>query len=244
MADAFIVRRGGGGGTKLFAAIGVTYPQGSKCECTNGTKTLKAKSTDGQWVFAVPSEGEWMVRCYDGDDFASSANKKESEKIVITAEGQFASVELTYQLVLFANGTVNSATGGFDGKGTYGDYGGANYNLSGTNLSLSVNSGYGSSAVYISTKNAIDVTKFNAICFDVKSLTKQGDGRFSVGLAESFLNNNYSVSASPSEAGVVRIDVSELQGLFYPAIYGFGRYEQAWETRGSVAADISKIWLE
>lgn len=85
-------------GSKLFAAIGVTYPAGSTVTCTNGTKTLTAKNTSGQWVFAIPEIGTWTVTATDG------TNTK-SQSVSITSEGQFESVELRYALVIIENGT-------------------------------------------------------------------------------------------------------------------------------------------
>ncbi len=87
----------GGGGTKLFAAIGVTYPAGSTLTCTNGTKTLTAKTTSGQWVFAIPETGTWTVT-------ATQGTNTKSQSVSITSEGQFESVELSYQLVIIENG--------------------------------------------------------------------------------------------------------------------------------------------
>lgn len=88
---------GGGSGGKLFAVIAVTYPEGSVCTCTNGTKTLKAKNTSGKTLFNV-TVGEWTVSCTDGTSTASNAAS-------ITAEGQVESVELNYGLYLFKAGT-------------------------------------------------------------------------------------------------------------------------------------------
>ena len=92
------------GGTKLFAAIGVTYPAGSTCTCSNGTKTLKAKNTSGQWVFAIPEAGTWTVTAGD-----------KSRSVSITKEGQFESVNLAI-LVLFDSGDNVEVTGGWVGK--------------------------------------------------------------------------------------------------------------------------------
>lgn len=88
------------GGTKLFAAIGVTYPAGSTLTCTNGSKTLTAKTTTGQWVFAIPEAGTWTVTATDG------TNSK-SQSVSITTEGQFESVTLSYRLNLYTNGVEN-----------------------------------------------------------------------------------------------------------------------------------------
>ena len=73
----------GGGGTKLFAAIGVTYPAGAIVTCTKGTKTLAAKNTSGQWVFAIPEAGTWTV----------TAGSR-SASVSITKEGQVEKVFL------------------------------------------------------------------------------------------------------------------------------------------------------
>ena len=111
----------GGGSGKLFAAIGVTYPAGSTLTCTNGTKTLTAKTTSGQWVFAIPETGTWTVTATDG------INTK-SQSVSITKEGQFESVELSYQLILIAPTTAAIATGyNLENKSvttnpTYGNY--------------------------------------------------------------------------------------------------------------------------
>ena len=102
MGEAFITRRGGG---IPYAIIGVTYPSSSTCTCTNGTRTLTAKDTAGKALFVIPAAGTWTVKCVKGSQSASKAVK-------ITAEGQAATVVLTYDLILF-DGTDNTdVTGG------------------------------------------------------------------------------------------------------------------------------------
>ena len=96
------------GGTELFAAIGVTYPEGSTVTCTNGSKTLTAKNTSGQWVFAIPEAGTWTVTATDG-------TYTKNQSVSITSEGQFESLELSYALVLIENGVVAE---GFAGETT------------------------------------------------------------------------------------------------------------------------------
>lgn len=110
----------GGGGTKLFAAIGVTYPAGSTVTCTNGTKTLTAKNTSGKWVFAIPAAGTWTVK-------AVSGSNSKSQSVSITEEGQFEAIDWT-QFVLIAQNTAALATGYTQSGGTlvqdntYGNY--------------------------------------------------------------------------------------------------------------------------
>ena len=95
------------GGGKAFAAISVTYPAGSTCTCTDGTKTLKLKSTSGQGFFLIPYAATWTVTATNGTDI-------KSENIEITTEGQSVSVELIYELVLYENGGLynESLSGG------------------------------------------------------------------------------------------------------------------------------------
>ena len=57
MGEAFITRRGGSS-AKVYAVIGVTYPSGATCTCTNGSKTLTAKDTSGKAIFVIPSGGQ------------------------------------------------------------------------------------------------------------------------------------------------------------------------------------------
>lgn len=96
----------GGGVGKLFAIIAVTYPEGSVCTCSNGTKTLKAKDTSGKALFNV-STGTWTVTATDG-------NKTKDATVDITTEGQVESVTLRYELVLYNYGDqCESVTGGW-----------------------------------------------------------------------------------------------------------------------------------
>lgn len=94
MSEAFITRRGGRG-VKLFAVISVTYPVGSVCTCTKGTKSYKAKNTSGLALFAMPEVGDWTVSCTDG-------TKTASKTVSITAEGQSATAELSYNYLFKA----------------------------------------------------------------------------------------------------------------------------------------------
>ena len=107
MGEAFITRRGGG---TPYAVIGVTYPSGSVCTCTNGTLTLTAKDTSGKALFVVPSAGIWTVKAVNG-------NKSKSKAVSITAEGQVETVTLMFELILFDGGDNTGVTGGWKGTG-------------------------------------------------------------------------------------------------------------------------------
>lgn len=107
MGEAFITRRGGSS-AKVYAVIGVTYPTGSTCTCTNGAKTLTAKDTTGRALFVIPSAGTWTVK-------AVSGNKSKSKAVSITAEGQVEVVTLIFETILWEAGSDQntSLTGGF-----------------------------------------------------------------------------------------------------------------------------------
>lgn len=92
------------GGSKPYAVIGATYPAGSTCTCSNGSKTLKAKDTSGTALFIIPEAGTWTVKAVSGDKTASKA-------VEITAERQVENVTLSYALVLF-DGTDNTVVAG------------------------------------------------------------------------------------------------------------------------------------
>ena len=96
MGNCFITRRGGGA-SKAFAVIGVSYPEGSTCTCTDGTKTLTLKNTSGQGIFIIPYAATWTVSCTDGTETAS-------ETVGITIEGQSAKIELSYGMLLYKSG--------------------------------------------------------------------------------------------------------------------------------------------
>lgn len=86
---------GSGLASKPYAVIGVTYPSGSTCTCTNGSKTLTAKDTSGKAIFVIPSAGTWTVKAVKG-------SKSTSKAVSITAEGQVKTVTLAYELYLFS----------------------------------------------------------------------------------------------------------------------------------------------
>lgn len=79
----------------VYAVISVTYPSGSTCTCTNGSKTLTAEDTSGKAMFVIPSAGTWTVK-------AVSGSKSKSKAVSITAKGQVETVVLTYELYLFS----------------------------------------------------------------------------------------------------------------------------------------------
>ena len=159
MGEAFITRRGGG---TPYAAIGVTYPSGSVCTCTNGTLTLTANDTTGKAIFVIPSAGTWTVKAVKG-------SKSKSKAVSITAEGQVETVTLTYELYIFKSGS--GLTAGYSVAGSGG-------NVSNANISWSGNSDGGGISMYI--KPAVSLNNYTKLCFDFECSYNYG-GNYGMG---------------------------------------------------------------
>ena len=100
-------------GNPLHAIIAVTYPAGSVCTC--GGKS--APDTSGYALFNV-KPGTYTVECHTSDN---SQSKSTSVTVAGSDKGKSISVRLTYELVLFDNGTDNTAvTGGWGFSGSRG----------------------------------------------------------------------------------------------------------------------------
>ena len=236
MSKGYII--GGGGSTKLYACIGVTYPSGSTCTCTNGTKTLKAKGTSGTAIFNVPSTGTWTVTATNGD-------KTASKSVSITAEGQTVAIGLNY--ALYDAGDENeSLTGGWGlmARNTYVGSKGA------TALTTASTNSYLENLFF--TKNTIDLSSYTKLCATVTVTNTSGtypDEQFAaIGITSQTLtdggltgSNQLKYSALFNVAGArtttvgtttLSADISSISSGH--VLLGFG-----W-TIGSC----SKIWLE
>jgi hypothetical protein len=134
---------------QIFAAISVIYPEGATLTCTNGTKTLTAKNTSGQWVFAIPETGTWTVT-------AIESGKPLSETVEITTEGQSVNVDLD-RLWLYKDGDeCTSVTGGWSGYTSYF----ATVSFYEKNMNMNGANGFPAG---ISTSNAIDLSKYSTL---------------------------------------------------------------------------------
>ena len=147
-----MVGGGGGGGSDTYAFIVVTYPAGSTCTATDGTTTLTAPDTSGNWVCKVPNAGTWTVFCTNGTDTASTT-------VVISTEGQSVSVTLSYwDGGLYVNGDeYTGITGGWVASpiGT----------ITNTGSTLSLLRGATGDIAYGNTDNAINLGGFSTLKF-------------------------------------------------------------------------------
>lgn len=108
---------GGGGALNAYAYIGVTYPDGSICTATNGTITLTAIGTSGQYVFGIPEPltvpETWTVTCTNGVRSSLAEVSIASEYQVLVIRLNYGRLPYTYQEVeyLESSGTQYINTG-------------------------------------------------------------------------------------------------------------------------------------
>lgn len=223
------------GGTKLFAAIGVTYPEGSTCTCTNGTKTLKAKNTSGQWVFAIPEAGTWTV-------VAGSKSKKVS----INTEGQCEIVNLA-ETVLWEAGTEynTNITGGFE-------VGNASYTTVGNTITITGNRTYfgDGSAIWsyggnYYTSQKVSTGDFEYFCVNV--IKNSNAASNASNRAWLYAANAYNFTENDTIARL-EIPVTTGQvGVFKMPLNGVGSAVLGVRVYGANSLqtiEIDKIWLE
>lgn len=205
-----------------YAVIGVTYPAGSVCTCTNGSKTLTAKDTSGTAMFTIPEAGTWTVKAVKG-------SQTKSQAVSITAEGQVETVKLVYELVLFdgTNGGDNTAlTGGWaltsDDDVDYSEV---------TNQHIYIKAGgyanagswYGGTT-RAQTKNTIDTSGYSTAEVTVSDTSYTAS--FSVG----------SASLSISDSGTFTLDISKIaKGKVQVSV---SRPSETW---GSYTMTVTKI---
>ena len=99
------------------ATINITYPANSNCVVANsGGQTVASDTNTGTsaktWTATVNATGTYTVTATATD----GSGKTKSATVSITADGQSASVTLTYELILFDGGDNTSVTGGWEGQ--------------------------------------------------------------------------------------------------------------------------------
>ena len=215
MSKGYII--GGGGSTKLYACISVTYPSGSTCTCTNGTKTLKAKGTSGTAIFNVPSTGTWTVT-------ATNGSKTASKSVSITAEGQTVVVDLKYETYLLDGSTMayTFAAGAQEANkntGTNGSVGTVTKSSDGIRLT-------GSWEGVWATQKVVDLTDFNSLVFNMTKTTMSGWGGY-VGVfdATGYWDGGQ-IAAITTAGGITTglntIDISSVTGVHRVGIAWYG----------------------
>ena len=225
----------GGGGSKVVASIVVSYPAGSTCTCTLGSKVLTAKDTSGKWVFGLPSTGNWVVK-------AVSGSKSKSKAVSITAEGQVETVTLSYELVLFNNGVVSGYA--WDSSNAESSYGRAQVSGGLINLwgytwdnNISLQPGWGE----IGISSAIGLSDYSTLKVRLKKINS-ADGTAKIQVGTTALGDNTATKTVTLTAGTTTsLDISSITGSKYISLYA----RSATSTYGnSIDAYFDKVWLE
>lgn len=215
----------------VYAVIGVTYPEGSVCTCSNGSLTLTAKDTTGKALFAIPSAGTWTVKAVNG-------NKSASKAVSITADGQVETVELTYGLYIFKNGSGLTSEYSIKSNSMT-----SAPTVSSDTISWSGNSSSGGVAFYIDP--AVALSGYTKLCVDFECSYNYG-GNYGMGFgvgtdaaASTTINNtNWTAKVTSTAQGAiarntVQCDISALTDSEYIKVVG-----------SYSAGKIYNIWLE
>lgn len=224
-----IGRTNAGGVGKLFSVIAVSYPAGSVCTCTDGTKTLKAKDTSGKALFNVPSAGTWTVICTDGTDTAS-------QPVTITTAGQAESIGLFYIPYLYKDGDERtSLTGGWDTSGyTWGTT--PFQGVTKKSDSMVIQGIYNAYRGGVGTVNKVSLKGYSTL----KALGRADSGALTrvYILTKKDAENGQAAYANFSTAETeISIDLKSIQGDYYIAIV-------CDSSSGTKTATVKKIWLE
>ena len=203
----------------VYAVIGVTYPSGSTCTCTNGTLTLTAKDTSGKAIFVIPSAGTWTVKAVKGSDSASKA-------VSITTDGQVATVALSFTLVLFQNGAYQNI----------GSFNNATITSGNLVMTASGNDGAGGAIhrTFI-TDVKLDLTNYKTLTFSLAEFTINSDYPTSRKVWLGVCSDTINWAGIPADSNVkaktvltntnqgtnktVTVDISALTGSFYVFVY-------------------------
>lgn len=204
----------GGGGSKVVASIVVTYPAGSTCTCTLGSKVLTAQDTSGKWVFGLPSTGSWVLKYTNGSTVSVS------KTVSITAEGQAQTVVMN--AVLYRNGNELTAfTGGWESFNPS-KYAAGTATKNSASLYLKAQYKYdGWYTIAFGTKNFIDLTDFKTLHLNVSATTgnSTGDTNARFGLCKvkdnTVYTNPVAKATIPTSTGFTTLDVSSYKGKYY-----------------------------
>ena len=230
MGEAFITRRGGG---TPYAAIGVTYPSGSVCTCTNGTLTLTAKDTSGKAIFVIPSAGTWTVT-------AVSGSKSTSKTVSITAEGQVETVTLMFELLLFDNGLVD----GIAWDHVYNQDSQASSSISDVikmySWSWDNNISLQRPVAIRGISSAIDLSKYSMLKIRTKACARS-EGNAELHIGSSLESYDLGAASITKTAGqTTRIDVSAIAKSSFITIWARSGNEYG----NTIDISFDKVWLE
>lgn len=194
------------GGSKVFAVIDVTYPEGATCVCSNGIQTLKAKDTSGHFMFVIPKPGEWTLECTKGTD-------TDTETVNVTEKKAYMA-SLEFDLILFENGSYDPTTGGWT-------------SITQNKLKLDHTDGnpYQESYRDLTTNNAVNLSEYNTLNFHVVSAYNRYYAE--VGTSKSKANNSPDMTAKKAlregnqiTDEIISVDISKINSAYIKMVVG------------------------
>ena len=208
--------------TSIYAAIAVTYPSGSICTCNSKA----AKDTTGYALFPV-EPGTYTIECHTSDN---SKNKSTSVTITENDKGKYKSVTLSYESVLFDNGTYASETGGW--SGIYGKV---------LQSSTTCNNMDGEYQWTCQTNNPVDLTGYSNLYVQVASVSESYyfTCEFGVGASRTSHKAKFDIRAVTTYS----LPIDRYNEALYLSLYHGGAAQQNGGINGNTTVQISKVWL-
>lgn len=216
MADAFIVRRGGGG--KAYAMLLVTYPAGSTITCTNTSGKKAISSTE--MLFYVKSAGDCVVTITNGV-------KTVSRTVSFTYEGQSEAISISYTLI------IHDASSGTKVNWTIGQNASVTFDASNRMVVKPTSSEY---AGLIGTSQQYDLSSYSRLCMEYTStITANTYNRFGVGNSIVVALPTYVNYTPTSTSKVVELDISSINTGYIVIVT---------DSRPTQTLTVTKIWVD
>lgn len=225
------------------ATISITYPAQSTCVVKNSSGTQVASDTNTSagtktWTAMVDAAGTYTITATATD----GSGKTKSATVSITADGQSASVTLSYELVLFNNGVVSGyAWDSSNADSGYGDAQVSNgliylYGYTWDN-GLVLKLGWGE----IGISSAINLSDYSTLKVRLNKIDgAEGTAKIQVGT--TVLGDNTATTTVTLTAGTTTsLDISSITGNKYISLYA----QSDTSTYGNIIrAYFDKVWLE
>lgn len=214
-----------------YAIIGVTYPEGSVCTCSNGSVALTAKDTSGKAIFVIPSAGTWTVKAVKG-------SQTKSQNVSITAEGQVATVTLGFALDVYNAGTFGTDSSGTKfSAGVRANYNSITQNQNSLDWWCDANT---NNLLYISP--SINPSGYSTLKMEITAANMNGAGQFGLASGNTQDTSDYVAKTSFnsfSGAKTLSVDISKVMSAKY-----YIKLTQKGNDDADTTATIARIWLE
>lgn len=225
------------------ATITITYPANSTCIVTDNIGATIASDTNTgtaakTWTATVGATGTYTITATATD----GSGKTKSTTISITADGQVATAELAYEMILFDNGVIG------DIKWNASYVGDATYCTNSVSAVIRLaGTVYDNGVVFVAPSaergisSAIDLTNYNKVNVRVNQVLNSV-GRAEIRVGTNALGNQVATANIVLTAGQVSsLDISSVTESKYISIY-VGPTNGTYGNKIDVKFD--KVWLE